>query len=346
MMDKIWWEQVGCGRGYVQQISDYIRTGTSFILQLRDPLPWPESFEQCLLSATTPYRTQHQYRVEDAPEQEEPGAFLMEGHTSPNFRLAHWPDDPVGRYLCTDPALEIHESIFRIRGIHTREQLNRWSRFVREYERHAEQLPVKAMFWLEYDGPDAEEQLPVISFQIRSYNCHVFCLEASSLIRGEEWQKSYAAELALHISRGVPEICAALLSNGEKLISSPVSYSQQVLRRFQPTVPGDGIESAIWRAQITLCFPELERQRTKLVRTREKLLRAKMPQINQYGERISSPFSLEIGELCHMSGQAELFTAEERSYLSFLRTIRNELAHLTPLTLKSIQKLFSQIADD
>lgn len=351
MMEKIWWEQVGSSLDLMQQISDLFRRRDSFVLHLKDPLPWPGYFEQCLLSKTTAYRNRYQYRVQSALEQADPGQLLMDHYSPEAFRLAHWPDDPIARYLCSNADLELHESIFRIQDIHNREQLARWIRFVREYHRYAAELPLKAMFFLEYDGPDTNlDSIPAVTFQIQPYDCHVFCLEAGSRMNGPDWQKEYAAELALRISGTDPELCAALLKDGDSLIAAPVTYSIQVFQRFvhsnkqalSDAISKSALESAVWQAQITLCFPALERRRMELIRNHMEELKRRLPLTNNYGETITSPLDLEVSDLSYIASRTNtIFQAQENQQITFLRTARNELAHLSSLPVESLEKLFA-----
>lgn len=352
MIDNIWWEQVGSSRLLLSKIVTNLRNGCSFVLHLHSPLPWPLAFEQCLLRQSFPYRENRQYHQETVCDDSPPEEFLMERYCTTRFAAGYWPSLSVGEYLCTDPEQLIHECILHIHGIRSVKQLKRWCTLVADYGKWAKKLPTSAIFILEYEGSaNISTALPVISYDIRSYDCHLFCLEAAYKISGSEWFRQYTAELALQLGNNDPECCAALISDKNvPLAKDPIASVPKLLKNTNRSsgipfeVPHAAqIKSCVWKAQVIMFFPEIEQRRNAIIAHYEDALASYLPINNSNNETIYTTAELELGNIYFlMTHHPNQFDSSDIASISFYRRIRNDLAHLDPLNYADLQRLMKQ----
>jgi hypothetical protein len=302
------------------------------------------------MNRTAAYRRKYRYCVDDAQFIDNPGEFLMNKYCPESFCCDYWPGTPIGEYLCNNTELAIHESFFYIRNICNKRQLEQWEKFIEEYKNYAQQMDTYALFCLEYHGEGEASKLPCVVFEIKNYDCHVFCLGAACQTDGESWMKEYAAELALRIGENDPELCGAVLSDTSLLIQNPVPYCLSVVRNFvysdnrpfSAKIDSSFIASAQWQAQISICFPIIEHYRLNLIDKYQYSLTSFLPMSNGYNDdNVTDVCDLEINVLFFISNQNRgLFTSKERENIVFLRNVRNKLAHIECLNMGEMQKLF------
>ena len=205
------------------------------------------------------------------------------------------------------------------------------------------------MFVLEYDGPAHHSaSLPSTAYTCDEYDTRAFCLELSSAGRGTV-NRGYLVELAVRIGGDDPELCAALLSTGQRLPENPVSVTKAILQRqvssegqpFPQTGAGQ-IASAVWRAAVVLLFPVLEAYRFDFITRHEAELAKYLPVINSNGERVTEPFDLEIGSLFYVvQTAAYAFSPAEVERVGLCREVRNLLAHNKPVPYEDVRAVLS-----
>ena len=110
------------------------------------------------------------------------------------------------------------------------------------------------------------------------------------------------------------------LRDGTRLLHSAAAVDQQVMLRKR-----------VWRGQMTVLFPFLEDIRTRFIHQYRSLL--SVP-VNTEWETISDIDSLEIAHLVYQLGRK--IGRDSRADLDACRRIRNELAHLRPLSAEEL----------
>ncbi len=92
----------------------------------------------------------------------------------------------------------------------------------------------------------------------------------------------------------------------------------------------EALDLRVWNGQVSALFPLLEQHRRGLLSTHSRLLR--VPWSTQYGSTINN---LEDLELNHIADQLRIQNSRGLSdlctFVNWLRDVRNDLAHLTPV---------------
>ena len=100
--------------------------------------------------------------------------------------------------------------------------------------------------------------------------------------------------------------------------------------------------SAVWRAQVVLLFPVLERRRFDFIAKYETPLLRCLPIINSNGDQITEPFDLEIGALYYaVTHTGYAFVPQEVEEIRLCRRIRNLLAHNQPASYADVREVLA-----
>jgi len=99
-------------------------------------------------------------------------------------------------------------------------------------------------------------------------------------------------------------------------------------------------EECLWRAQVTVFFPLIEQLRQRLVARYRKYLRPPLDLPD--GRRFEQPEDLEIGPLNFLLGKAPISWSRSE-LMTRLWTLRNALAHLSPLGYRELKELLQTI---
>lgn len=339
MYGNIWWAQVGRSLRFLSRVADALREGRSTLVQLPENLPWPNLFRDAVELRCCGASAARRLIREGWTPGADPGRFVLETFCDRDVVCEYWPGEPPGAYLGRREDIGLCEYDIWITGIRRKEDLMKWQRFLTDYQTHSRELPQRAVFLLEYSGPVPEGwNLPRVEYTLDSRDCRVFCLETAAAL-GNTGLPDYQAELAVRIGAGNPEFCAALLRQGELLLTDPVSAAARVFLRETdstgapfPEIPQPQIESAALSSAIVLLFPVLERLRIDFVTKHEAQLRRCLPIRNSNGEEITDPWDLEIGPLAHITGSVGYaFPEEDVKTIRLCRKVRNLLAHNKPL---------------
>ena len=95
------------------------------------------------------------------------------------------------------------------------------------------------------------------------------------------------------------------------------------------------VETAVWKAQIKLVFPELEDFRRNLVQKYSDKIKNYLPITSSSGERIDKPSDVEIGQLFYIAGKGKFLNKNE---FKFLLTILIKLIVCTFETERKMQQ--------
>lgn len=331
----IWWGQIGNCLSLLSGVTNCLRDSNSVVLALPEHLPWRREFRSSAAVRRTALGRNRALTTLSWRDHREPGDFILRELCSREEQSDYYPGDSLAAWLGSREDLELNEQDVWITGIHRREELVKWCTFLAEYERVSAELPERAVFVLEYDGPPvANPGIAQLVFTVEDYDCRVFCLESGAALKNAELRE-YQAELALRIGGADPELSWALLLRGEELLTDPVKTAMETLRQ---STDSEGrpfasrteqqILSAAWRAALVIFFPLLEQWRMDFVTRHEQMLRSQLPIQNANGEKVTDPYDLEIGGLYFLSGKPGVsFTMEEKARIDLCREARNKLAH-------------------
>ena len=345
----IWWSRMGTSLRFLSRVTDSLRENRSVILQMPERFPWREHFYEQVDFRREQFSIHRRLVRPDWRPGDDPGAFVLRELCPRSVQADYWPGQTAAEYLGSLGTLELCDFYVWVRGLHSREDLIAWADFTAKYEAASSRLERRAVFILEYDGPAHHSAaLPSIAYRNDEYDTRAFCLELSSGERDTPY-RGYMVELAVRIGGDDPELCAALLSAGQRLPEDPVAAAQSVLltqtssegRPF-PQIGESETASAVWRAAVVLLFPVLEGYRFDFISRHEQELARYLPITNSNGDRVTEPFDLELGSLFYVVNAANYaFPPEEVERVSLCRNARNLLAHNKPVPYRDVEAVLS-----
>lgn len=320
----IWWNQIGSSLRFVERIAEHMQDTRPVILHLPENLPWQEMFDQAVDRRRVGFCESRSLRRIPARPGQEPGMTVLEELCSREVRADYWPGQSVGEYLAAREDLVLNDYYVWVTGIRTPGELLRWTEFLTDYEHHCGGRTNRAVFLLEYSGSgQIQTCVSRLCYRVEEHDCRVFCLELAAAL-DNSGQRAWQAELTLALGGADPERCAALLETGEALLRRPEETAAQLLNDQS----GDAIASAVWKAELLLLFPVLEKFRMAFIAAHRDRLLGALPLQNSGGERITDPRELELGSLYYIAARQirDLGEDEERN-LRLFRRVRNLLAH-------------------
>lgn len=327
---NIWWNQ-SRQRALVAAIGQQLQQSGAMVLQLPATAPWGKEFRQTAVRSLPGERTLRE--LFPAPGTQ-PEPFLLHEVCPPEVRFSYWPDRSFAQFLAEHPALPFHSSCIWVRGIHSSPALTAWASFTAQYQKAAAHLTQKACFILEYTQSDTPAAaLPCIRYIPGRTERRIFCLELAALT-GSSYPE-YLAQLALCLG-DTPEACERLLAQPEKLLHSPAETAKELL----PELEAESLESRIWLAQTATLFVPMEQWRRKLLQKYEVELLGCLPIQGAGNEPVTCVEELEFGQLYFLKDSI-LFEAQDFQTLALCRTVRNLLAHNTPLCWQKAQAVLN-----
>lgn len=344
---SIWWRQLSISIGLMDGIEQFLLDERSFVLQIPGRLPWRDVFDSLLRERFSALRADRTLSICTPPSGCDPGEYLLTRFCPPDFQAGYWPGQSYAAYLAASDTLPLHESFIWLRGLCEKRELDSWRRFVQEYTAACKALPQQAVFVLEYTGPAGEKKWQGLRYVVREYDCRIFCLEAAAGLPYQEWAQHYLAEVAAQIGNGDAELCAALLDRHENMLEEPVETALEALR--SPHTDGsppdaysrEAVESALWKAQIAVVFPEVEQFRVRFIGQHTAALMRFLPVRNSNDEEIQEPQDLEIGNLDYIvRNNGGICPPEEVRRLAMCRQIRNLLAHNRIVPFAQLKRLW------
>ena len=338
--DNIWWGQIGNSLRLLSSVTEHLRDHKSAVLFMSPRFPWKERFYREIDIRRAPYSVARRLKRIAWNGKGEPGQLILTGMCPIDVQVDYWPGQTYGEYLGSRRNLVINDYDIWITGVHSKQDLTKWVEFVTQYHAAAKESEPHAVFLIEYDGPPMKTStVEQISCQVERYDCRVFCLEMAAELSGSNL-RDYQAELALSIGGSQPELCAALLETGDRLIENPLAAAQSVLASARDSYgkpfsqqSESELTSEIWLAAVALLFPLMERYRIDFIERHKLELTRFLPISNSNGDEVTEPFDLEIGALCYIIAnlRVHLFTPMEVSGLRLCRRLRNQLAHNKPV---------------
>lgn len=339
----IWWGQIGNCLRLLTDVTNCFRDSRSAVLELPARLPWPQELRDRGAIRRTALGQNRELQILPWQEHREPGDFVLRELCSWEEQSDYYPGDSWAAYLGSREDLELNEQDIWITGIHRREDLLKWCTFLTEYERVSAQLPERAVFVLEYDGPPVSNPgIEHIVFRVEDYDCRVFCLEAAAALNNTRL-RAYQAELALHISGTDPEFCWELLQLGEALLKDPVAATREALARSRDfgQLSEQQTVSAAWRSAVVLFFPVLEQWRMDCIRRNAEELQRQLPITDSNGESITELEDLELGNLYYIRKNRPgcKLSQEDKVKIDLCRHARNLLAHNKMICLEDARRI-------
>jgi len=328
----IWWERLGASLKLKSEIRDAMRAGESLTVHLPAGLPWSECLYDFIKDNAASLDANRGIKLIEDDTASEAGDTMLLKLCGQDVAVSYWPGSDYGEFLCANPGYAVHTYMVWVKNIETPERLRDWQKLVSSYEAAAENkdLENRAQFLLEYRAPSLPKGVKSIVYSITQADMKVFCYSMTQ--SKNQAVAVYAAELASRACGGDPLVCERLLSNEAELTEFPMDF---IGRDDEKRV-----HSAVWEAQITLCFPRLERARLELVEKYGAELRKLLPVKNGFGDIVRSIEELEFADIVHLISENNFrLPKTEYDNLCEYRRMRNELAHNKLLSLQDVMRL-------
>lgn len=343
----IWWGQIGNSLRLLDRIANDLRDRRSAVLRVPGRFPWRETFYEAVDLRRSSFGGERRLRRIPWEEGADPGAYILDKLCSERVRADYWPGQTYGAYLGARDDIVLCDYYVWITGIRSKADMARWVEFITQYIQAAGQAEQRAVFLLEYEGPMMDAPgLDRIDYSVESYDCRVFALETANVLCAAE-ARAYQAELALSLAGGDPELCCALLQEGERLLRDPVGTALEVCKTALSSSgePFSALEeqqaaSAAWEAALVLLFPILERFRMGFIKRFEGELWRHLPISNSNGDEVRDPQDLDIGPLFHIvTACSKAFSPAMVEAIRLCRHVRNLLAHNKLVPYEDVKKL-------
>lgn len=345
----VWWGQIGNSLRLLAKVTDNLRDCRSAVLRVPERLPWRQDFYEAIDVRRSAFSGERRLMRLQWEADADPGEFILDELCSRRVRADYWPGQTYAAYLGSREDILLNDYYVWVTGVHSKTDIVRWAEFISQYGQAARRLENRAVYVIEYDGPPVElSGVENIGYTVENYDCRVFCLETAAALDNAA-VRAYQAEMALCIGQNDPELCDALLREGDSLLLDPVGTARSCIaggtssegRPFAEQTEQQ-ISSAAWKAAIVLLFPVLEQFRLDFVVENQELLEKHLPISNSNGDRVTDPFDLEIGAICYIvAASDQSFSEETRKNIRLCRRARNQLAHNKPLPYEDVQKLIA-----
>lgn len=355
-MDRIWWTQMVKPGAFVHNIVDTLFDEQNVILQLPGAVPWYETFLSEVENGLIGLGCQREVTFAEYDDTVAPGEWLLNKFVKKEVRRTHRIGVSHASFLASLPDLTLHDSVVWIQNI-TEKGMTGWLSFIRDYRKQLPKTLSGALFVLEYRGHlghIATGKAKLISFrsEISSYDRYAFCTLIASGSRLNAEVLPYLAELVSSVCVDDIELCAACIEKEEQFARDPESCLREIAQNerhsdgsvYSIEGPLAGLDQLVWKSQIRFVFPLLEQYRMSFVQKHWRDISTQLPYTNQFNETFSVPEEVELGLLYAFTSQGavQMSDNEEFSVLRKVKDMRNDLAHLRPVSYEDILFLLAR----
>lgn len=349
-MEQMWWKQVPNAAAFVSNIVETLVDEKSVIVHSAADIPWRDAFMETILDAVRQKNSSKSFeQIEPAPD---PGKYLLKEFCRAEKRAAYRPSKSSAVFLAQNDDIVLHERYLWV-TLPAHEDFDRWSTFVSEYMSTRPESKPRAVFILEYRS---DEHIPkkrgirIFDYEesIGEYDKLVFCTLAASSVQERSFLKNYLAELAMDMTDGDMELCAACIGHYRDFLRDPVSVLRDIAAEL---IRSDGMPCTlrktseelmhnVWLAQLRTMYPKLEAYRGQFIRRHRNEISALLPLETKYGV-LRDPDEVELGILKWLADDHKLrLTQNEAEQLGRYRDARNSLSHLNALSFSDLQNLY------
>lgn len=349
-MDKVWWNHITKAHKFVEDIVACAMEGRSMLLSLPENVPWRETLQELVKERLTQENFKNGFDCISCPE-EEAGLFLMNQYCKKERRNTYRCGVTYAEFLGRCEDIVLNDRYIWVRDI-PQKKCEEWLDFIVEYNKNVKGK-TPAIFILEiqegYLANKAKKGIRKLEFNqaITAYDRFAFCaLAASDNSTCKEYMRLYLAELASSICRDDIELCAECVQKGNLFLQDPEGVLKQIVtnqlnsngKKYLYSRTSEEMKHLIWEAQLKNVFPVIEKYRSYFIRKYEDNVRAALPITNSNGQEVIIPEEVEIGMLVYLAKGGKICLKNKNEYeeLECFRSARNNLAHLTPLDLNTV----------
>ena len=152
------------------------------------------------------------------------------------------------------------------------------------------------------------------------------------------WQKYYVY-LVTSLSGLDPELCEALIDDEVLYEAEPIALIERHNKLQEELFAGK-----VWKAQIQLLLHLIEEERCQFLDQHEEVLSRLIPIEDQFVGTIDNVSDLELRHIKNIVNNHTLAGIDHRAEtrILFLLKVRNQLAHMVPISLKDVKELIDK----
>lgn len=351
-MDRIWWTKVTNASRFLDKIVDTVQDQTSIFLQLPDEIPWYETMCDVLQDRIKAYESIRRIeRIVDTGE--EPGLYLLNKYCKEEKRAQYRPHIGYAEFLAGSDDIVLNDYILWITDVNEA-QFEKWSSFIETYNKVLGKKKEGCIFIIEIRREvniKERKRIKKISYveELKPYDYYLFNALIVSDLDESSLFKQYMAETVLAIFPNDVELSSMCVSCGRQFLENP----EQVIRDIEKlefrsdgspvvvNISGSSLQERIWRAQIKVVFPLVERHRNILVKKYQQEIETLLPLNTTYGERFEDVNDVELGTISYLTGIGKIkMSQEDKNKLFKLKSARNILAHIGILQQNEVDEIF------
>ncbi len=349
-MDKIWWEETGGPRRFLDSATEFLADGGSVVLCLPKNLPWRDTMRETLHKLLDDkFSTTRMTETVDAKKiPKTPPKYVLENFCAnkSGFKLY---DKAHAEFLATRRNIALNDRCLWIRNA-SDAQADEWFSFIADY--HGFLANRRGGTFLLEAGANfkgtSTDGVKILAFdkEISDYDCFAFNIMLAAEGGKNKLMKQYLAELVTRLTERNVELAAACMNCRDEFINNPHDVFKRILLEgnFTYAKTYEDIEQAIWVTQLKLIFPLIEDfRREVLLKKYYREISVALPCDSAWQEKIERPEQAELGILIHLVNMGKLwFQPPDWKELLYYRDLRNKLAHLEILPLEEVQRIFDK----
>lgn len=224
-----------------------------------------------------------------------------------------------------------------------------WIEFINVYNKQHKPKAQKCKFIIETRVSMVEEKKGIRVIRRSEYlhnnDIAILCMMAISSMPLQDSFREYFTELATLCAQCDPELAAELISTGEEFIQNTHAVVDMIVSERLRSDLGvfrrvDDLERIIWKAQLKVFFPLIERYRLDLIKKYECDFPIHESITNMIGEEIESVYDIELNTIKDLCDKGKLYLPRpDFEEMKFFKQCRNVLAHLKPLPFESLKRI-------
>lgn len=374
---SFWWNNITGPNSFVTEVANTLLSKSTVILKVPNDLPWRHQMRKTVeenlrrLSGAGETIIDVIDAVDDCAECKDPGKYLLQKYATGEIQRGY--RERAGMTLQTYMIKNkvLRNTIIWVKGM-DESQVATWIEFCKDYKTTDVS---DGLFVLEFHGSVVVMESKWIKYiDFMNYVCEYDVQLFNSFVMDEQsgindaWRR-YISTLAAQLCQTDAEVSETYIHETNFLIENPLEgikriadnpvfnrrgsekHSSHVLSLWRNNNQNE-LKRRIWSAQIEVLFPIIEMQRMKIIDELYDQIEYSLTKyaIEQYGQKLSNPYDVELGTLDYMIGHRDdsdmrmLYVPDEvlRNDIHFLRDCRNTLAHGNYCTPEQVNQLLAQ----
>lgn len=346
-MDSVWWKKINNSTRFIHDItSSLLENQCSVILNADVCIPFYCDFIEAVKEKLLKKDARRAFKEIDMNDYNSLNAedFLFENFCTEEKKGDFFPKKSYTKanFLSEHGIYKLNMCFVWVRNI-KEENMQSWLDFLMDYSKGSSYS--SAIFILELSGkinipdnPDCYVRLSADDY-FNEFDKYVYCFLLAAEIKNITSEiKQYIAELASVFCSDKIELCKELFECGLDFAVNP----QETVKRIfdSETFNENEADAVVWRIQNKMLFPLFEQFRRKIVDEHYYEIDKCLPLTLPYCQPIDKPYHLDLGNIKLLCDDNTDFYLKHDDYelLCKYRDIRNDLAHMKPVTFEELQQ--------